>query len=113
MNFSEVEITQDEFKILSRLVTGDSMSYKLSAITSPYILRLQKLNFLSSERISDDGEFNVTEEEFKARITDLGENYFIYVLNKRRQERFSRRHTIINSIIAVLALAVAIFALFL
>lgn len=108
MEFKEIVLTKEEYKILSRLTTGETMSYTLSSIKAPYFNRLYRLKLIESEFVQKDGTLDIINAELYTRITTLGENYFLYAKQEKQEARAARFHRCANTVIALVALIVAI-----
>lgn len=112
MSFEEIVLCKEEFELLSRLTTGEPLTYKPFAIKAPYLYRLQKLGLIQSDFAKESGTIDVAEDDRIAHITQLGESYFYYLINKKHESRIQRVREGITLAIAFAALIVSIIALF-
>lgn len=111
MTFNEIVICNEEYQILSQLVNGGSIEYKLSSANAPYFCRLVKLELITSDYMTENGTLDITETPLQARITPLGENYFCYSRDQRKRDKTNQRFQVISLLISIAALIVSIIAI--
>lgn len=111
IEFTQVELTKDEYALLSRMANGEFIHYSPSAETSNCFQSLKFLGFIQDKPIQENGTIAIETMEFSAHITEFGKRYLIFVRDRAKKERRAIVHNWVNTALALAALIVSILAL--